>query len=181
MSTSIILKDVRLSYLNAWKPRKSSEDSKPRYSVSCILPKDHKQVGELREAIRKEIAEKWPDPKKRPGNLHIPLRDGDTDRENDAAYADAFFINASSDAERQPRLIDGQLQPVPDNGFWASGDYGNVKIDLFPFIRPEKKGIGVGLVTIQFTRKGEPLGNRTDPMEGFGVVEAQEPADDIFG
>ena len=87
------------------------------------------------------------------------------------------------DVDRRPKLIDGQRQEVKSDEYWASGDYGNVKIDLYPFVRPEKKGIGVGLVTVQFVRKGEPLGNRTDPMEGFENVEevdAEDPQGDIF-
>lgn len=177
MTTSVILKNVRLSYLYAWKPRKNDKGEES-FQASLILPKDHPQVSEVQKAIADEIKAKWPEPKKRPSGLHNPLRDGDKDRENDPAYANAYFINSNAKKDRPPKLIDAQLQDVPDNGFWGSGDYANVKIDLYPFERPENKGIGVGLITIQFKKKGEPLGNRTDPMEGMTV---EEDTDDIFG
>ena len=44
-----------------------------------------------------------------------------------------------------------------------------MKVDFFPYSKPENKGVGVGLVTIMFLRKGEPLSG-TDPMEGFEAV-----------
>jgi Protein of unknown function (DUF2815) len=176
---SIILKNVRLSYAHLWKPREN-DDGKKSFSVSLIVPKDHPQVEAIKTKIRAKVVEKWPDPKKRPNGLHNPLRDGDTDRENDEAYKGAFFINASAQENRPPKLIDAQLQEVPDNGHWGSGDFANVKIDLFPFERKEKKGIGVGLVTVQFTKHGERLGGtRTDAMEGFGVEEGGD-AEDMF-
>jgi hypothetical protein len=180
MTTTVILRDVRLSYLNVFKPRKASEKSDPKFSVSILLPKNHPQIAEVKAAIRAQVEEKWPDPKKRPNGLHNPMRDGDVERENDDAYKGHFFINASSAADRPPMLLDGQLQPVTDTGYWVSGDYGNVKVDFYPFAVPENKGVGVGLVTVQFKRKGDPLGNRTNPMEGFEVEEGEEK-NDIFG
>jgi hypothetical protein len=174
MTTSVIIKNVRLSYLYAFKPRKT--DKGESYQASLIIPKDHPQIAEIRAAIQKERDTKWPDPKTRPNGLKNPLRDGDTDRESDAAYKGAFFIGANRNAEQgAPTLVDASLKPVTDAGRWNSGDYANVKVDFFPYVKPENKGIGVGLVTIMFLRKGEPLMGRTDPMEGFEPVteEAQ--------
>lgn len=176
MTTSLIVKGARLSYLNAFKPRKNKDKNgnvTESYSVSMIIPKTHPQVEEIKAAIKSEVNAKWPDPKKRPNGLHNPLRDGDADRENDEAYAGCYFINANAQVDRAPKLIDAQLQPA-NPAYWVSGDYGNVKIDLYPFERQENKGIGVGLITIQFTKKGVPLGNRTDPDEGFTVEDVSE-------
>lgn len=169
MTTSLIIRNVRLSYLFADKPRKT--DKGESYQASLIIPKDHPQIPEIKTAIQHERDTKWPDPKTRPSGLKNPLRDGDTDRENDPAYKGAFFINANN-SQRQPTLLDAQMQPARP-GYWNSGDYANVKVDFFPYVKPENKGIGVGLVTIQYLRKGEPLTGHTDPMEGFGVIEEE--------
>ena len=51
--------------------------------------------------------------------LKTPLRDGDLERPDDSAYANAYFINANSasapgivDADRQPILSDAKCIPV---------------------------------------------------------------------
>jgi len=179
MPSNIIIKNVRFSYMFADTARANEEGVK-KFSTAILIQKDHPQIPEIRALIKKEVEEKWPDPKKRPAGLHNPLRDGDTER-NDEAYKGCFFINANAQESSPPTLIDANKQPV-QKGYWTSGDYGNVKIDLYPFERTSNKGVGVGLVAIQFIKKGKPLSNRTDPMAGFGVEEVPQDDDsDIFG
>jgi hypothetical protein len=174
MSTQIKLKNVRFSYAHLWKPRvvKGSTNG-PSFSVALIIPKDHPQVAEIKEAIRTEIADRWPDPKKRPPKLHNPLRDGDAEKEGDEVYANAYFINARSGVDYPPMVYDGQRNKVENSSFWGSGDYGNAAFDLYPFDVGTNRGIGVGLKQVQFVRKGEPLGfSNAAPL--FDVEEGGE-------
>jgi hypothetical protein len=180
MTTSVIIKNVRLSYLYAFKPRKNDKGVES-YQAKLIIPKGHPQLPEIRAAIQKERDTKWPDPKTRPNGLKNPLRDADAEaaangKEVDPECENAFFLNANRYAAEQgaPTLVDASLKPVTDPGRWNSGDYANVKVDFFPYAKTENKGIGVGLVTIMFLRKGEPLTGRTDPMEGFEPVTEEE-------
>lgn len=94
--------DTRFSYLNAWDP-KSINGGTPKYSVSLIIPKDdEKTVDAIKAAIKAAYHE---GESKLRGNgktlpplsaIKIPLRDGDKERPDDPAYANAYFVNANS-------------------------------------------------------------------------------------
>ena len=92
--------NTRWSYANVWEP-KAINGGTPKYSVSLIIPKsDEGTVARIKAAI--EAAYKEGEAKLK-GNgrstppltaIKNPLRDGDLERPDDPAYANAFFINA---------------------------------------------------------------------------------------
>ena len=94
--------ETRWSYANVWEP-KSINGGTPKYSVSLIIPKsDTKTVEKIQAAIQAAYEEGQG---KLKGNgktvpalsvLKTPHRDGDTERPDDPAYADSYFINANS-------------------------------------------------------------------------------------
>jgi len=120
--------NTRWSYANVWVP-KSINGGAPKYSVSLIIPKsDTKTVAKIQAAI--EAAYKEGESKLK-GNgrsvpalsvLKTPLRDGDTERPDDDAYADSYFINANSASA--PGIVDADRQPVIDRSEVYSGVYG---------------------------------------------------------
>ena len=89
---------TRWSYANVWDP-KSINGGTPKYSVSLIIPKsDAATVKKIEAAIQAAYEE---GESKLKGNgksvpslkvLKTPLRDGDLERPDDAAYADSYFI-----------------------------------------------------------------------------------------
>ena len=97
--------DTRWSFANVWEP-KSINGGTPKFSVSLIVPKsDTKTVGKLKAAIEAAYRE---GEAKLKGNgktvppmaaIKNPLRDGDIERPDDAAYANASFINANATAK----------------------------------------------------------------------------------
>ena len=104
MSIKVITGKVRASFVHVFEPQ-SINGSEPKYSCSLIIPKsDTVTVGKIREAIeqaKQEGVPKWGG--KIPSNLKLPLRDGDVDRPEDPAYADSYFINATS--QEQPGAV----------------------------------------------------------------------------
>ena len=72
---------VRLSYANIWTP-KGFNGNPEKYSASLIIPKsDTKTVKKIKDAIAAMMKDQenittWG----KATNLHLPLRDGDTDR-----------------------------------------------------------------------------------------------------
>lgn len=94
--------DTRWSYANVWEP-KSINGGTPKYSVSLIIPKsDTKTIAKIEAAI--EAAYKEGEAKLK-GNgksvpalsvIKTPLRDGDIERPDDPAYANAYFVNANT-------------------------------------------------------------------------------------
>ena len=108
--------DTRWSYANVWEP-KSINGGTPKYSVSLIIPKsDTKTVAKLKAAIEAAYHE---GESKLKGNgktvpplaaIKTPLRNGDVERPDDPAYANAYFINANS--ATAPGIVDADLNPV---------------------------------------------------------------------
>ena len=97
MATKVITGKVRASFVHIFEPQ-SINGSEPKYSCSLIIPKsDTETIGKIKAAIeeaKQSGVSKWGG--KMPPNLKMPLRDGDLERPDDPAYADAFFVNANS-------------------------------------------------------------------------------------
>ena len=102
---------------------------------------------------------------KRPNKaaLKLPLRDGDTERD-DEAYANSMFVNANSTTP--PQVVDESLAPILDRSQVYSGCYGRASITFYAFNTNGNKGIACGLGNVQKLRDGEPLGG--------GHVSAEE-------
>lgn len=166
-STKVVTGVVRLSYEHVWEPA-SVNGSNPKYSVSLIIPKsDTKTIAAINQAIDNAIRDglakfggKIP-PK---GALKLPLRDGDTERE-DEAYRDAYFVNANSTTA--PQIVDRAVQPILDRSEVYSGCYARVSINFYAFNSNGNKGVACGLGNIQKVRDGEPLGGKTSAADDF--------------
>ena len=163
--------NTRWSYANVWEP-KSINGGAPKYSVSLIIPKsDTKTITKIQAAI--EAAYKEGEAKLK-GNgrsvpalsvLKTPLRDGDTERPDDEAYADAYFINANSASA--PGIVDADRQPIIDRSEVYSGVYGRASINFYAFNSNGNKGIACGLNNLQKIKDGEPLGGKSRAEDDF--------------
>ena len=167
MATKVITGKVRASFVHIFEPQ-SVNGSDPRYSCSFIIPKsDAETIGKIRAAIeeaKQSGVTKWGG--KIPPSLKLPLRDGDTEKD-DENYEGCYFLNANANADRRPRIIDRACNEVLDQDEVYSGCYAKVKIGLFSYSASGNKGIGAGLEVIQKVRDGERLsgGNSTDGFE----------------
>ena len=163
--------NTRWSYCNAWQP-KSINGGTPKYSVSLIIPKsDTVTINKIKAAI--EAAYKEGEAKLK-GNgrsvpalsvLKTPLRDGDAERPDDEAYANAYFVNANS--ATAPGIVDADRQPILDTSEVYSGVYGRASINFYAFNSNGNKGIACGLNNLQKIRDGEPLGGKSRPEDDF--------------
>lgn len=150
---------VRISYAIIWRP-KSFNGQDPRYSVSLLIPKsDKKTLDKLKSAFKEmqldpENVQKWGGKVK---GIRIPLRDGDEEREDDAAYKGCYFVNASGTPNHPPRIVDKDKQEILDQSEVYSGCYCQAVINLFSYNASGNRGIGVGLVGLRKLADGEPL------------------------
>jgi len=164
---------TRWSYANVWDP-KSINGGTPKYSVSLIIPKsDTKTVALIKAAI--EAAYKEGESKLK-GNgktvpalsaIKTPLRDGDVERPDDPAYANAYFINANS--ATAPGIVDANCNPILDRSEVYSGVYGRASINLYAFNSNGNRGIACGLNNLQKISDGEPLGGKSRAEDDFGI------------
>ncbi len=177
MSTKVVTGKVRFSYANVWEPQ-SVNGSDPKYSVSLIIPKsDSKTIEKIKaaiEAAKREGAAKLG--KKIPANLKTPLRDGDTDRPDDEAYANSYFVNANSFV--RPGIVDKDVEPILDQTEFYSGCYGRASITFYAYNVNGNKGIACGLQNLQKLEDGEPLGGKSKPEDDFEVMDDDE---DLLG
>lgn len=170
--------DTRWSYANVWEA-KSINGGTPKFSVSLIIPKsDAKTIAKIQAAI--EAAYKEGESKLK-GNgrtvpalsvLKTPLRDGDTERPDDEAYADCYFINANSAAA--PGIVDADRQPIIDHSEVYSGVYGRASINFYAFNSNGNKGIACGLNNLQKIKDGEPLGGKSRAEDDFETEDEND-------
>ena len=167
--------DTRWSYANVWEP-KSINGGTPKYSVSLIIPKsDTKTIEKVRAAIQAAYDEGQG---KLKGNgksvpplssIKTPLRDGDVERPDDEAYANAYFINANSASA--PGIVDAACQPIIDTSEVYSGVYGRASINFYAFNSNGNKGIACGLNNLQKIRDGESLGGKSRAEDDFADLD----------
>ena len=178
-ATKVII-PCRISFANIWTPR-AINGGEEKYSVSCIIPKSDKAtLMKLHKAI--EAAKETGKTKcwggKIPPNLKLPLRDGDIDRPDDEAYADAMFINATS--KEAPQIVDRKVQPILDPMECGSGDYCNVSVNFYAFNANGNRGVAAGLGNVQLIKNGERLAGKSSAASDFTTVEDDGELDDLF-
>ena len=148
-------KDTRWSYANVWEA-KSINGGTPKFSVSLIIPKtDTVTVQKIKAAIQAAYEEGQA---KLKGNgrtvppltaIKTPLRDGDTERPDDPAYAGSYFINANS--ATAPGIVDADCNPLLTRSEVYSGVYGRASINFYAFNSNGNKGIACGLNNLNAT------------------------------
>jgi hypothetical protein len=169
--TKIITGVCRLSYANIWQA-KSINGGAPKYSTSVLIPKsDTKTIAKVKAAIQAAYEE---GEGKLKGNsksapslasLKTPLRDGDTERPDDEAYAGHWFLNANSNTA--PGVVDANREPIYDTSEIYSGVYARVSLTFYAFNSNGNRGIACGLQNIQKVRDGESLGGKSRAEDDF--------------
>lgn len=166
------------SYVNAWEP-KSINGSTPKYSVSLIISKnDAKTLEKIKAAIQAAYTE---GEAKLKGNSRFcpsldtiknPLRDGDKERPNDAAYENSYFVNANS--AQKPEIVDKDMQPIIDRSEVYSGVMGRASISFYAFNSNGNRGIACSLNHLQKFFDGEPLGGKSSAESDFATADDTE-------
>jgi hypothetical protein len=170
--------ETRWSYANVWEA-KSINGGQPKYSISLIIPKsDQKTIDKIQAAIQAAYEEGQ---SKLKGNgksvpalsvLKTPLRDGDTERPDDEAYRDSYFINANSSTA--PGIVDADRQVIIDHSEVYSGVYGRASINFYAFNSNGNRGIACGLNNLQKIKDGEPLGGKSRAEDDFATEEEDD-------
>jgi hypothetical protein len=171
-STKVITQsEVRFSFPNVFVPKAVNEGDTPKYGVSILIPKtDTKLIEEIKAAIElaKEEGKATKFGGKIPVNLKQPLRDGDEDRPDDAAYQGMMFVNANS--ATQPGVVDKQLKPIMTADEFYAGCWGKASITFYAYATKQgAKGIACGLQNLMKTRDDDKLAGGSSAAEDFGA------------
>ena len=165
--------NTRFSYANVWEA-KSINGGAPKFSVSLIIPKsDTKTVEKIKAAI--EAAYKEGESKLKGNGRSVPalsaiknpLRDGDTERPDDEAYANSYFVNANSSVA--PGIVDANCNPILERSEVYSGVYGRASITFYAFNSNGNRGIACGLNNLQKISDDTPLGSKPTAASDFAT------------
>lgn len=176
--TKVVFGPCRLSYTHVFtKYAPDGDTDNGKYMTNVLIPKSEKEtVKALQQAIeaakKSGIVSKWGG--KEPKNLELPLRNGDTDKD-DEVYEDCFFINAKSST--RPGICDKNKNPIVDEEEIYSGVYAYVSVSFYPYDKNGNRGIACGLNNIMKFKDGERLGSRTSAENDFADIDAEDDED----
>ncbi len=176
--TKVVFGPCKLSYTHVFtKYAPDGDTDNGKYMTNVLIPKSEKEtVKALQQAIeaakKSGIVSKWGG--KEPKNLELPLRDGDTDKD-DEVYEDCFFINAKSST--RPGICDKNKNPIVDEEEIYSGVYAYVSVSFYPYDKNGNRGIACGLNNIMKFKDGERLGGRTSAETDFADIDAEDDED----
>ena len=172
---------VRFSYCHVFEPKAVQGDEVSKYSICIMIPKsDTMTVTKIKTAIQNAYENGQATLK---GNgrsvpafsvIRNPLRDGDTERPDDPAFAGCYFLNATS--RFKPGIVDQDLNSIIDRMEFYSGCYGRASLGFYAYSFNGNRGIACGLNNLQKLKDGEPMGGRTTAAMDFG--DADDDSDD---
>lgn len=181
----IMLRDVRLAFPSLWKATAPRSGGEPAFSASFILPKDHKQLGELRAALKAVAKDKWGVKadavyKALEQGDKLCLHNGDTKSEYEG-YEGNLFV--SSRSKVRPSTWNQTRQETTEaDGLLYSGCYVDVSLELWAQDNDFGKRINAQLRGVQFRRKGDAFagGARAADADEFDEigVEGEEGGTD---
>lgn len=155
------LKNVRLAFAADLFTAKKSDDGYEAFGCGLLLPKDHPQIKDLREAEetvgKEKFGAKWPQVKKDlVANNKLALKDGDTKSWD--GYEGHWYLSPRS--KTRPTVIDRDRSPlVEKDGKPYSGSYVNAIVDIWAMDSSDYgKRISCGLKGVQFLRDGDAFG-----------------------
>lgn len=177
----VVFGPCRLSYtylFNKFVP--NGDASNGKYMTNVLIPKSEKEtVKAIQKAIeagkKAAILSKWAG--KEPKKLDLPLRDGDTDKENDELYANSFFLNAKSNT--RPGIVDRDKSPIMDEEEIYSGIWAIVSVTFYGYDVPGNRGVACGLNNVMKFKDGERLGGRASAESDFSDLDMVDDDDDL--
>ena len=151
MSTKVVIKDVIGSYVYLREARENQNGEKD-YSMQIILPKNHLSM------------------------LKIPLRDGDTEKENSPEYKNCYFFNAK--AKKQPQIVNKYNEFASEkdlDDYCYSGATFCVSVNFYAFDKNGNRGVSAALNAVMLRKQTERIDGSVNAQAEFGEF-AEKPA-----
>lgn len=174
----IILRDVRLAFPSLWKPSAPKGGGDLAFNAAFLLPKTHKQLGELNAAIAAVAKEKWGAKadailKALKSADKTCLHNGDAKSDYEG-FEGNFFVSARSKVK--PSVFDQQRQELQEqDGKPYSGCYVNASIELWAQENSYGKRVNAQLRGVQFLRDGDRFagGGSAADADEFDEISAE--------
>lgn len=178
---NVLLRNVRLSYAELFKPKAPEPGKEPKFSASFLMNKttNAADIKLIRDTAKKVALEKWG--ANQPKNLKICLRDGAEKADTDGYGDTTMFTSASS--KTRPQVVDAdKVTPIdPSSGKIFSGCYVHALIRLWAQDNEFGKKVNAELKAVMFCKTGKPFGEGAAPVDteaAFAGVTAEEDDSD---
>lgn len=177
--TKVVFGPVRLSYTHLFnKYAPDGDTSNGKFMTNALIPKDEKEtVKAIQKAIetakQNGVVSKWSG--KEPKKLDLPLRDGDTDKEDDELYADHYYVNAKSST--RPGVVDRNRAPIVDEEDVYSGMWAIISVTFYPYDVNGNRGVACGLNNVMKYKDGDRLGGRVSADTDFAGIDTEDDDD----
>lgn len=177
--TKVVFGPCRLSYTHVFSKYSPDGDAASgKYMTNVLIPKEEKEtikaIQQAIEAAKKAaVTSKWGG--KEPKKLDMPLRDGDTDKEDDDVYSGHFYVNAKSNT--RPGVCDKNKSPIMDEDEIYSGVWAIVSVTFFGYDVSGNRGVACGLNNIMKFKDGERLGGRASAESDFADIDMEDDED----
>lgn len=177
--TKVVFGPCRLSYTHVFsKYAPDGDAASGKYMTNVLIPKEEKEtikaIQQAIEAAKKAaVTSKWGG--KEPKKLDMPLRDGDTDKEDDDVYSGHFYVNAKSNT--RPGVCDKNKSPIMDEDEIYSGVWAIVSVTFFGYDVSGNRGVACGLNNIMKFKDGERLGGRASAETDFADIDMEDDDD----
>ena len=187
MSKSITTPIGRVSFPNLVKPQQYMPESKPKYSLALLLPKNDPKVPEflkwLKEAVTAEATAVAGAKNIQAAMSNFTnLKDGDNVslfKTYRSEYAGHYILNMSRNAEyNKPRTVNRDKQDIDPSEIYA-GCNARAYIDVFGYTAGPKKGVTVGVQHVQKTGENTPFTSTGVPVND-AFSELDLPAEDAY-
>lgn len=178
----MLLKNVRISFPNLHVPTAVKKGDKLKYNATFIMPTDHPQFEEVKQAIRDTITKKWP--AGRPAALtpdRICVRDGATKLAKDNTPMNGFgpgtVFFAASNAKR-PTVVDRDRTTLTENDYKPyAGCMVNATVNFWGQDNQWGKRVNAELTGVQFYADNEAFGGGSPPASSDDFPELENASD----
>lgn len=173
--TKVVFGPCRLSYTHVFSKYSPDGDAASgKYMTNVLIPKEEKEtikaIQQAIEAAKKAaVTSKWGG--REPKKLDMPLRNGDTDKEDDV-YSGHFYVNAKSNT--RPGVCDKNKSPIMDEDEIYSGVWAIVSVTFFGYDISGNRGVACGLNNIMKFKDGERLGGRASAETDFADIDMED-------
>lgn len=177
--TKVVFGPCRLSYTHVFsKYAPDGDAANGKYMTNVLVPKEEKEtIKAIQQAIdaakKAAITSKWNG--KEPKKLDMPLRDGDTDKEDDDVYNGHFYVNAK--CITRPGVCDKNKIPIVDEDEIYSGVWAIVSVTFYGYDVSGNRGVACGLNNIMKFKDGERLGGRASAESDFADIDMEDDDD----
>lgn len=186
----VILKNVRLSFPDLWKPGAPPPNSTsgPKYGAQFIFEPGSEADLEMKKALNAVATEKWganaPTVVKALAKDKVCLRDGDLSLTKDGSVRDGYagmrYVVARN--KLKPAVVDSnpKVALTEESGRPYGGCYVNAKVDVYAMDKPgQGKSINATLQAVQWLRAGDSFGSAPPTADGFEEMPMDD-AGDLF-